>query len=275
VGGFVQSVQVSFEHAMATFLRRTRTYVAGGLVVLPALVPLLILVLPREHQHGADVAQGEIVGQMLEIFYITGVTPLLALFFAAMLVGEDVETQTVAYVLTRPVSRWAWVLGRFCAYLAVTSGMILLSMAVLRLTVLPFPADGPGLGLSDQAQYAFAAVMSLLGYGALCTCLGTWFRHPVVVGVLIIFGWQQIATLAPGATNLLTIRKYVGTLLPGGGQSFQRIVEDLASNLWTPDIAIRPITAFAVLIGFSAVMLALAGWVVREKEYTTPVAVTE
>ncbi len=275
MGEFMRSVRVSFEHALSTFLRRPRTYVAGGLVVLPAFVPLLVLVLPREHQHEVDATQGWIVTQMIEVFYITGVTPLLALFFAAMLIGEDVETQTISYVLTRPVSRVAWISGRFCAYLAVTLGMLVLSFACLRASVTPFAAGGDGAGMSALGQYTFAAAMSLLGYGALCAMLGTFFRHPVVVGVLLIFGWQQVALLAPGATNFLTIRKYVATLLPHGGQSLQKVVENFAQELLHPTISVSPLTAVLVLVGFSAAMLALAGYVVREKEYTTPVAVTE
>lgn len=272
---FMQSTHVAFEHALTTFLRRPRTYVAGALVVLPAFVPLLVLVLPREHAHEVDVTQGWIMSQMIEVFYITGVTPLLALFFAAMLIGEDVETQTISYVLTRPVSRSAWIAGRFLAYLVVTTGMIVLSIALLRACVVPFPPGGDGGAFGDLAQYAFAAAMSLLSYGALCALLGAFFRHPVVVGVLIIFGWQQMALLAPGATNFLTVRKYVATLMPNGGQSLQRIVENMASELLSPSIEVSALTACIVLVLFSAAMLALAGAVVREKEYTTPVAVTE
>jgi hypothetical protein len=153
--------------------------------------------------------------------------------------------------------------------------MILLSMLCLRVAVLPFPPGGDGSSPGELLQYAFAAMMSLLGYGALCAALGTYFRHPVVVGVLIIFGWQQIAQLAPGATHLLTIRSHVTTLMPHGGQSMQRIIEDMASELLNPGVYVTPFTAGVVLTVFSVLMLAIAAAVVREREYTTPVAVTE
>jgi ABC-2 type transport system permease protein len=275
VGELLNGVVVAFEHAVETFLRRRRTYVAGALVVLPAFLPLLVTILPHEHQHEMDATRGWVMTQMLEIFYITGVTPLLALFFAAMLIGEDVETQTISYVLTRSVPRSAWITGRFAAYLATTSGMILISIACLSAAALVIPARGDTVGLLALARYQLTATLSLMAYGALCTFLGSLVRHPVVVGVLIIFGWQQIALLAPGATNFLTISKYVAALLPDGGRSMQRMLEDVASELLNPTLSVAPGTAAAVLIAMSAAFLALSTVVVRRKEYTTPVAVTE
>ncbi len=275
MGEFLGGTMVSFEHALATFLRRRRTYVAGAMVVLPAFLPLLVTLLPHEHEHDMDATRGWVITQMIEIFYITGVTPLLALFFAAMLIGEDVEAQTISYVFTRSVPRSAWITGRFGAYLATTAGMIVISIACLSAAALVIPARGDTLGVLTLARYVVTATLSLMAYGALCAFLGALVRHPVVVGVLIIFGWQQIALLAPGATNFLTISKYVAALLPEGGRSMQRILEDMASELLNPTLGVAPGTAALVLIAMSAAFLALATAVVRRKEYTTPVAVTE
>jgi ABC-2 type transport system permease protein len=270
---YLRGAGVSFEHALTTFLRRRRTLVAAALVVLPAFLPLLVLVIP--HEHNSEATRGWVISRMIEIFYVTGVTPLLALFFAAMLIGEDVESQTVSYLLTRPLARSAWVLGRFAAYLLVTSSMILVSIVCLSAAVLPMPAGPDEVGVLELLRYQGAAMMSLFAYGALCAFLGTLVRHPVVVGVLIIFGWQQIALLAPGATHLLTIREYVTTLMPDRGPTVRELVESMASDLINPTVNVSAPTALIVLLACGVAFLALAGAVVRAKEYTTPVAVTE
>jgi ABC-type transport system involved in multi-copper enzyme maturation permease subunit len=275
VSAIVGGAIVAFEHAASAFMRRRRTYVAAALIILPAFLPLIVSVLPHEHDHDFEASRAWVMTQMIEIFYILGVTPLLALFFAAMLVGEDVEMQTISYVLTRSVSRSAWVVGRFAAYLALTSGIILISIASLSLTVFSIPNGGESLGIATLARYQLTATLALMGYGAFCAFLGALVRHPVVVGVLLIFGWQQIALLAPGATNFLTISKYVTSLLPEGSPGVRRMLGDVTSELLNPTLMVSPLTAGIVLLTLSAVCLALATAVVRAKEYTTPVAVTE
>lgn len=264
----------AFEHAASTFLHRRRTYVAGAMLILPAFLPLLVRVLPHDHDHDIE-GGGWVMTQIIEIFYIVGATPLLALFFASMLVGEDVETQTISYVLTRSIPRSAWIVGRFAAYLVITSGIVLTSMLILSATIFALPAGGEAVGVAMLAKYQLIATLSLLAYGALCAFLGALVRHPVVVGVLLIFGWQQIAMLAPGATNFLTVTKFVTSLLPKSGPGMRHLMDEVASEFLNPALSVGPWTAGFVLVAFGVVCLALATVVVRSKEYTTPVAVTE
>jgi ABC-type transport system involved in multi-copper enzyme maturation permease subunit len=274
MNGYWRAFVASLGHGLATFLRRRRTHMAFALVLLPALIPLILPVLPRDSHD--PISRDWILTQMIEIFYISAVTPLLALFFAAMLVGEDVESQTISYILTRPVPRSAWVLGRFGAYLIVCSGLIFASIVALWLAVLPLPRPAaPDVDVLTLLQYQGAAMMSLLGYGALCAYLGSLVRHPIVVGVLLIFGWQRLAMLAPGVTDFLTIHKYAAALLPGGGRSDLSAIEGAASQLLRSEIAVQPVTALLTLLLFAAGCLTLAGLTVRRREYTTPVAVTE
>src|SRR5262245_11446105 len=107
MASYFRALNTAMAHALSTFLRRRRTYFVFALVLLPALIPLALTLAPHEH-NGREITRGSVLTQMIEIFYVTGVTPMLALFFASMLVGEDVESQTVSYVLTRPIPRSAW-----------------------------------------------------------------------------------------------------------------------------------------------------------------------
>lgn len=270
---YLRATGVAFEHALTTFVRRRRTHVAAALVMLPAFLPLIVMLIP--HGNDDDLSRDWVIRQMIELFYVNGVTPLLALFFAAMLIGEDVETQTISYVLTRSVPRSAWVLGRFGAYLAVTSGIVLISILCLCLASLAVPSGDAAVGIGRLARYQGVATMSLLGYGAFCTFLSSVFRHPIVVGVLVLFGWERLALLAPGVTDFLTVTKYVNALLPEGGISFRRIVDEIAGGMLLSGFKVGPLTAVLTLLGIGAVCLALTSFVVREKEFTTPVAVTE
>jgi len=275
MNSYIRALDTAMSHGVATFLRRRRTYFVGALVLLPALIPLMLSFVPHEH-NDTVLTRGWVLTQMIEIFFVTGVTPLLALFFAAMLVGEDVESQTVSYILTRPIPRSAWVIGRFGAYLAVTSGTIAIAIVALYLSVLPLE-HSPATDVSTVTllRYQGVAILSLFAYGALCALLGAYLRHPVVVGVLLMFGWQRLAMLAPGMTDFLTVQKYATTLLPDGGHSVAAVIGGTASQFYRSPIAVQPITAAITLILFGVACLALASVAVCRREYTTPVAVTE
>lgn len=275
MAAYLLAIQTALSHGLSAALRRRRTHVAFALVILPALIPLLILMVP--HEHGDDLPTRDMVMElMIKTFYVTGVTPLLALFFAAMLVGEDVESQTVSYVLTRPIPRTAWILGKFLAYLVVGAALIAISIVTLRLTVIPYDLpETAKITTLTLLRYEGVAIMSLLGYGALCTLLGALLRHPVIIGALLFFGWQRIAMLAPGITDLLTIEKYVTALLPPSGNVLEQLFNEAKDEIFVSKVTVEPGIALLVLLLFSGVCLALAGFTVRHREYTVPAAVTD
>lgn len=275
MGAYLLAVHTTLAHGLSAALRRRRTHVAFALIILPALIPLLILLVP--HTHGSDEpTRGQVLMLMIETFYIGGVTPLLALFFAAMLVGEDVESQTISYLLTRPIPRTAWLIGKFLSYLIVCSGLIAASILTLRLSVLPL-LDTPSttVGALTLLRYEGVAAMALLGYGAICMLLGALFRHPIIIGALLFFGWQRIALLSPGATDFLTIQKYTTALLPGGGGNVASLIGGATSGLFNSKVAVSPPIAMLVLVLIAVGCIALAGVTVRYREYTVPAAVTD
>jgi ABC-type transport system involved in multi-copper enzyme maturation permease subunit len=273
---YLLALQTALAHGISAALRRRRTHVAFLLVMLPALIPLLILLVPVDEPGAPDIDRGTVLMQMIETFYIFGVTPLLALFFAAMLIREDVESQTVSYLLTRPIPRSAWVLGKFFAYVIVCSGLIAVSIMTLCLTVLPLEqSEDTAVELSMLLRYQGVAAMSLLGYGAICVLLGAVLRHPVIIGALLFFGWQRIAMLSPGVTDLLTIQKYTNALLPENGMRTMDFLDEAMGEIYGAKIVVAPWEACVALVLVATACLALTSLTVREREYTTPVAVTE
>lgn len=275
MNAYIRAVDAAMSHGLATFARRRRTHFVAALVLLPALLPLIVTLVPHRG-HEIDIERGIVLTQMIEIFYVTGITPLLALFFAGMLIGEDVESQTVSYILTRPVPRSAWIVGRFFAYVAVAAAIIGIAILTLYICVLPLEhSPATDVSVATLIRYFFVSVLSCFAYGALCAMLSALVRHPVVVGVLLLFVWQRFAMAAPGVTDFLTVQKYTTTLLPEGGHSVAQIVGGTSAQFYRSPIAVEPMTAVIVLLLFGAACLALTGAIVRQREYTTPVAVTE
>ena len=264
----------TFSHTFLDMLQRRRNQVIAVIISLPAFIPLLLIFLPTGVDFDNEIAF--VFTQMAELLYIRAVTPLLALFFGAMLIGEDIESQTIPYILSRPVPRSAWIAGRFLAYLTATS---LLMFAVLTISFvscsileISFPSIDTFLML---LRYEGVAVMSLMGYGAICMLLGSTVRRPIIVGILLIFLWQRFAMWAPGITDFFTIEKYVNALLPGGGTNIVSLFEATAIAAYKAELAVSAPAAVITLIGIAVACLARTTVAVLNKEYTTPTAVTE
>ena len=125
--GYINAVGGSAAHAVTIIMRRKRFALAAIIAFLPVLIPLALAFLSKNAF--ADEGNVTFVG-LCEKLYMPVLAPLLALFFASMLVAEDVETQTIPYVLTRPIPRSAWVFGRFIAYLIVSLSILGVSIAM-------------------------------------------------------------------------------------------------------------------------------------------------
>ena len=112
-------------HTLTLLPRRKMTYFAAFIAFSPLLIPLA-LVLPRDIWFEAD-GRGVFMA-LAGMIYVNALCPLMALFFGCMLIGEDLESGTFPYVLTRPIPRSAWVLGKFIGYWVGVTAMLVSSM---------------------------------------------------------------------------------------------------------------------------------------------------
>lgn len=211
--GYMSAMLASCTHALLILTRRKRLLMATVIAFLPVLIPVALAFLSESRFAESG---NEVFVKLVEQLHINVFAPLLALFFAGMLVAEDIETRTMPYILTRPVPRSAWVIGRFCAFMIVSS-IILLSSAILT-----FAASSVHEKLSITnpidllllVHYLGVMVMALLAYGAFAVFLGAFTKRPIVYGVILLYGWQQLATQIPGLVDFFTIKKYTDGLLP-------------------------------------------------------------
>ena len=197
--------------------------------------------------------------------------PLLALFFATMLVGQDVENQTIPYVLTRPIPRSAWLLGRFIAYMIIATVLLGLSIALTFAASTSLEDLGfSGSDLQLLFHYLGVMVLALLAYGALTLFLGAATKRPVVYGVALIYGWQSLAMIVPGLVDFLTIRKYVEAVLPA--VATMRDTQQGPDNVFTFDKQIYAVGAgesILTLALITAAFVVLTVVTVRAREYAS------
>jgi ABC-2 type transport system permease protein len=56
--------------------------------------------------------------------------------------------------------------------------------------------------------------IGLVVYGAVFAFVGAQFKRPLLIGLVFIFGWEQIALTFPGYLRYYTVIYYVQALVP-------------------------------------------------------------
>ncbi len=264
---YLRFLAMSAHHALVTTLRRKRTILAGVVALLPVVIPLVLTVFTE----GAFGREGnKIFVMLMEDIYVKALLPLLAMFFGIMLIGEDVESQTIPYLLTRPVPRSAMVLGRFASLLVIAAGLIVpgVFLTFAACTALGnFAFSGANLRL--MLHYDGALLMGLLGYGAFCTWLGAFFKRPIITGVMALFFWQRLALYVPGLIDFFTIEKYVVALLPPLAEAREAPMLRTALAEYQKKLFLVGATKSAIaLLVIASVLILLTVLVVRRREYS-------
>jgi ABC-2 type transport system permease protein len=259
--------RASFGHSLMLMLRRQRLILAVVIALLPVVIPLALAFLSS-----AQFAESgfNVFSKMAREAHINVLAPLLALFFATMIVGEDVESRTIPLMLTRPMPRSAWILGRFTAYLSVTSvilgtSLFLTFAASTALADLAFDRNG----LWRLAAHEFAMVMALMANGALALMLGALTRRPIIIGVVVLYGWQRLALLVPGIVDFMTIMKYTNELLPTTATAASAKAQEVLTEFTKKVYYVGAPKAALMLLTITAVFLIVAIVTVRIREYAT------
>lgn len=265
--GYPGHLAASFRHTFITLRRRRWGILPILIAFLPPIIPLAIAFFDA----APTVAPGaDVFVQLSEKLYLKAIAPLLALFFGCVLIGEDIESQTLHYILTRPAPRSAWVIGRFLAYAVFVGAVIVLSLGLAfgACTALGrFPVSEGNLRL--LAHYAGVQVAAVAAYGALSMYLGAAFKRPVVYGVLLLFLWQRIAMNMPGLADFLTLEKYLVAILPPlATQRGNPVMQTAIAEFQKTEYLVGAGKASVVLVVATVVFVALTALVVRRREFT-------
>ncbi len=242
--------------AVARQGRGVRRWVLAGVFALPIAFAILIRQF-RPNIEAAPLEDGLILGLIFP-----ALVPLAALLLASGMVQDDVEEQTLTYLLVRPIARWAIYLaklvgtaivawGRSAIFTAATLGAIYwgdsgLVGSVLRERVLIYVA------MLALATAAYASI-----FGALSLIL----RRALVVGaiyVVVVEGFLgAIDFVIREATVIYYIRVLAVRWLGVAG-------EDWSID---PDTAVSASTCVIVLLAIAGSFAAIGAAIFAGREF--------
>jgi ABC-type transport system involved in multi-copper enzyme maturation permease subunit len=203
-----------------------------------------------------------IFGMMIWFFYLRFIVPILGVFYGTSLIADEVEEKTITYLFTRPIPRGAVLIGKYLAYLVSTIFVVLPSVMLIYLLLVPMQGSLGGSFL-DLLKDLVLLALGLSVYGAVFAFIGAKFKRPLLIGLVFIFGWEQVALVIPGYLKYATVAFYVQALVP------HAMPNDGAMSLLQNIFRETP-SLFTALLGLAviwAVFLALATRVVERREY--------
>lgn len=265
---FTNAVFRVFDVAVGQLLWSRRTI----FMMLAAFAPIVIALIFRLTDavgvstlrvNGQQVSGPVMFGGMIWLLYLRFIVPVLGTFYGTALVADEVEDRTITYLFTRPIPRGAIVIGKYLAYLVCTVLVVLPSVMVVYLVITP--VGGGSLGQTFPMLLTDLGILALglAVYGAVFAFIGARVPRPLVAGLVLVFGWEQVALLVPGYLRRFTVAYYLQSLVPHAMPQ-DDVVSAIQSLFSAPPPAYSSILW---LLAILVVALWLAARTVQTREY--------
>jgi ABC-type transport system involved in multi-copper enzyme maturation permease subunit len=265
--GYLASAFRVFDLSVSEMLWSRRTIFMALVVGAPVLISVVLRLLdapgaPVFRVNGMQMAGPAIFGLMIWVFYLRFTVPVLGVFYGTSLIADEVEDKTITYLFTRPIPKGAVLLGKFFAYLACTIFVVLPSVVIVYLCIVPLRGSLGGSFL-DLVKDLVLLAIGLAVYGAVFAFIGARFKRPLLVGLIFIFGWEQVALAFPGYLKKFTVAYYLQALVPHAmpNDNVISLIQGIFRE--NPSLPQALIWLSVILLGF----LWLAAVSVERKEY--------
>jgi ABC-2 type transport system permease protein len=189
--------------------------------------------------------------------------PLTALLCAAGIVQDEVEEQTLTYLLLRPLPRWALYATRLAAAWLTTTVLTVL-FTTLTLTVIYWNTPELWGDVLPRRAATVAALMALAqaGYCSLFGLIGLLTRRSLLTGLAYIIVFEGLLANFDAVVRRLTVMYYFRVLslhwlAPSGSQK------------WSIDLATAPSAerCLLALLAVSVLLVCLGAAVMRRREF--------
>jgi ABC-2 type transport system permease protein len=253
----------------ALFVLTIRQHTHGRRLVILALLYLLPCALAVVLRNLPKPAPAE----ALEFAFVLtllphGLVPLTALLYASGVVSDEVEEQTLTYLLLRSLPRWSIYLAKLLATFVVSAALIAVAVVCLYAAIY---AGTPGFTtdvLPRAGRVIVILVLAQVAYCAFFGFLGLFTKRSLVAGIGYIVLIEGILANLDFVGRSLTIVYYVRTLslswLALPPDSLRRCQE--AWGMTESDLLPSPRSCVALLLTFGTVVAVLsAQWFARRE----------
>ena len=218
------------------------------------------------------LADPSVPARALELTLVFGLmahalVPLGALLYASGMIQDEIEEQTLTYLLVRPLPRWALYVTKLLATYLLTALLTGVFAVVTCVAIYAGRPDFWGTVLPARAQTIAALfALSLVAYCALFGLISLYTRYALVAGIAYIILFEGMLANFAFVVRQLTVVYYFRVLA-------ERWL-DLRMGPWTLNLSEAPAAAGCVLTlllgGAVATVLAALAFSRREFRVKTP-----
>lgn len=240
------------------------------------LLPMLLAVIPRvmEEARNRPFGREELfqVELMFAFFLVPhAVVPLACLLFGAGIINDEIEDQTLTYLLLRPIYRWViYLIKLVCAVLLVWTLVAFFIPPLLWVIWWQQPeAPVAAWDLCQRSgEVIFVLCLAATAYNAVFGLLSLLTRRILVFGIFYIVVLEGVLANVPLVVREFTLMYYLRVLILRGPGS------PPADKIWGIDLSMAPEAAGAaatlVVVAGLATVFAAYLFSVREFRLKTP-----
>jgi ABC-2 type transport system permease protein len=236
-------------------LRGRRLFVLSVLFLLPSVLAALLRLAPQPPK------PGDVEFALVFVLIPHALVTLTALLYAAGIVQDEVEEQTLTYLLLRPLPRWALYVTRLAVTWLVTcalTGVFTTLVFVVIWWGLPEWSEVPARAAKAVALLMLAQV----AYCALFGVLGLWTRRALLAGLAYIVAFEGLLANFDLVVRRLTVNYYFRVLAV-------RWLSPPGSQEWSLDLTTAPSAGQCVgtLLGATAVLVVVGAVMIIRQEF--------
>lgn len=194
-----------FKLSLRQLMGRHRLWLLAFLLVL-AIMPTLIGAI-EIYSASPNESSPDIQSELRELFSdltIGFILPVIALILSATILREEIQTQTIHYLLLKPISRTTIILSKWSA--AMSLALLLSALSALSLAILS----------TESAQklqvYLAISFITTLAYGGFFFFWSLMLDRVLIGGFLFIILWEGIIGDFSNPARLLSIRFYAKSI---------------------------------------------------------------
>jgi len=249
-GGAVSALGALFVLTLRQHLRGRRLIILLLLFLIPSALAIIVK-LAADSPPPAEL-------EFVFVFHLIphALATLTALLYAAGIVQDEVEQQTLTYLLLRPLPRWALYITKLIATILVTS---MLTGAFTALTMVVIYWDAPDqwrAAILDRTPKTVALLaLAQAGYCSLFGVISLLTRRSLIAGVAYIIAFEGLLANFETVIRKVTVMYYFRVLA-------MRWFDPPESREWSIKLAEAPNNAECILtlLGASLVFTLVGAW---------------
>jgi ABC-type transport system involved in multi-copper enzyme maturation permease subunit len=219
-------------------------------LLIPAFISILTLITPQD-----GFKEWWVLFILFGlVMYLQLLVLIFCLVYGSSMVNKDIDNRTMTYLLVRGAKRaeiYIW------KYIATTLSLMIMFTLSILITYCILMTHGSFSKMIDKSDMFLSLLVStffgILLYTSLFSMLGTYFKRPLMIGLLYAFFWEVIMVNLLWNIADFTFMLYIRSIF-AANNSVDRILEmENSSGLVTSIIVLLLFTIIFISIGASII----------------------